>query len=151
MSTVELWNNYVTAREALIEGKRIRSYRSPTTDFAEWIVSKMLNGVICDNKVYPLYDVDVKESKMKIQVKSIARHYSNHNGKTLTEKDFDNKEANYYAFVYFDKLQPKEFFLIPQHRLIEVCKPKSRITRNHLTTAVTNEIATKMEINLKEL
>jgi hypothetical protein len=150
MNEIEiLWANYIQARLALQSQGYLRTYRSPTTDFAEWIVSKVLNGNLAPNRVQACYDV-VNENGMKIQVKSLAKHITNPAGYTIKQKDRENSIATHFAFVYFDELIPTVFFLIEKDRFHKKFNNIRRVNRTDLEDAVNNSEAVKYLINLGE-
>ena len=39
---IEIWGNYILARQQLFENKTIRSFNNPVEDFSEWLVGKLI-------------------------------------------------------------------------------------------------------------
>ena len=112
---IECWENYRTSILKLKELELIRSFKSPPVDFAEFIVAKMLHGTLAEHKNEKGFDVSAKG--MKIQVKSIAKSPTNRKGYSLKDTDKANDIATHYAFVYFENLSPRCFFLISTDQL----------------------------------
>ena len=108
---IEIWNNYISARQQLIENKIIRTFNNPIEDFSEWLVANCLNGHLAINVNQRGYDVETRDRKC-IQVKSIAKAPNNTNGYIVTQKDRKNTFATHYAFVFFIIIYQLKFTLL---------------------------------------
>ncbi|MBX3055149.1 MAG: hypothetical protein KF770_01635 [Anaerolineae bacterium] len=129
--TVQLWLEYVRARQALFTKGIVRSFKSPEADFAEHLIASMFKGVLPSNKSNPAYDVIAGDKR--IQVKSVAKASDNKNGYIIKEKDRNNNPqigATHYAFVFFNELIPTGVFLVPEGFVREF--HKTQIKRSDL-------------------
>ncbi|GIK56546.1 MAG: hypothetical protein HND44_03300 [Chloroflexi bacterium] len=129
--TVQLWLEYVKARQALLTEGIVRSFKSPEADFAEQLIASIFKGVLPSNKSNPAYDVIAGDKR--IQVKSVAKTFDNKNGYIIKEKDRNNNPeigATHYAFVFFNELIPTGIFLVPESFVREF--HKTQIKRSDL-------------------
>jgi hypothetical protein len=128
----QIRRRYVRATRGLREKGYIRSFKSPPSDFSEWLVKVAPDGDLPENKSQHGYDVVA--GKRRIQVKSIARAPSNTiNGYIIQRKDKDNDlrtGATHYAFVVFDDLMPHAIYLVPENFVRNF--PKKQIRRSDL-------------------
>lgn len=131
---IEIWGNYILARQQLFENKTIRSFNNPIEDFSEWLVAKYCNGQLAQNVNQRDYDVETV-GKL-IQVKSIAKDPQNPNGYIITKKDRENQNATHYAFVFFDNYSPTAVYFVN----VEFVRSfnKSQIKREHLESVCVN-------------
>lgn len=67
---ISIWNNYIVARQLLMDNQIIRTFNNPVEDFSEWLVAKCMNGELAIN--VNQRDYNVETSDKYIQVKSIA-------------------------------------------------------------------------------
>jgi hypothetical protein len=136
------WNNYISARNVLIEQQFIRTFNNPIEDFSEFLIAKIFNGKLAVNVNQMDYDVEVKDKY--IQVKSIAKAPHNTNGYIITKRDKNNKSATHYAFVFFDNYVPTIIYIVN----IDYVKNfnKSQIKRKDL-----NLICHNTDPNIKEI
>jgi hypothetical protein len=155
MNEIEiLWVIYRYTRLELHNKGYLRTYRSPTTDFAEWIVSKVLRGHVCTNPVRKNFDVEVRKKKKKkwcIQVKSLAKHSTNPAGYTIPI-DLLREQTTHFAFVYFKDLKPTEFSLITKNcfRIRFIDRNINRVTKKALIDAKNGGKAKEYKINLNQ-
>ena len=131
---IEIWDNFILARQQLFENKLIRSFNNPVEDFSEWLVAKYCNGKLAQNVNQKDYDVETN-GKL-IQVKSLAKDPANPNGYIITNKDRKNQMATHYAFVFFDNYFPSTVYFVN----VEFVKtfPKSQIKKEHLESICLN-------------
>jgi hypothetical protein len=115
-----LWQAYIRAKQAMLNAGIIRSYKASEADYAEWLVAKILDGNICENKNNQDYDVVAGEKR--IQVKSINKAPGNTHGYIVSQKDKVNTGATDYAFVFFCDLMPNSIFLVPASFVINFDK-----------------------------
>ena len=107
---IAIWNNYIVARQLLMDNQIIRTFNNPVEDFSEWLVANMTNGKLAVNVNQRDYDVETNDKC--IQVKSIAKAPNNTNGYIVTTKDRENQLATHYAFVFFDNYVPTNIYLV---------------------------------------
>ena len=110
-----LWQNYVTAKHALITSGLIRSYKSTEADLSGWLVAFFLGGTLAKSQAQKAYDVTA--GRKRIQVRSYTKMPSNPNGYGIRQKDRSNNPktgATHYAFVCFNRLVPDAIFLVPE-------------------------------------
>ena len=134
---IEIWNNYIAARQQLMDNQIIRTFNNPIEDFSEWLVANCLNGHLAINVNQRDYDVETEDKY--IQVKSIAKAPNNNNGYIVTQKDRENELATHYAFVFFDNYIPTAIYIVNVDYVRDF--PRSQIKRVNL-----NEVC--VEINL---
>jgi len=108
--SIEIWNNYIAARQQLMIHQMIRTFNNPVEDFSEWLVANCLNGRLVIN--VNQRDFDVETIDKCIQVKSITKAPNNSNGYIVTTKDRENQLASHYAFVFFDNYFPVDIFIV---------------------------------------
>jgi hypothetical protein len=134
---IAIWNNYIGARQQLMDNQIIRTFNNPVEDFSEWLVAKCLDGqlVINVNQI----DYDVETADRFIQVKSIAKAPHNTNGYIVTQKDRENELATHYAFVFFDNYVPSCIYLVNVDFVRDY--PRSQIKRENL-----NEICDEIHV-----
>ena len=130
---IEIWNNYICARQQLMDNNLIRTFNNPVEDFSEWLVAHCMNGQLSIN--VNQRDYDVETNNKYIQVKSIAKAPNNTNGYIVTRKDRENELATHYAFVFFDYYSPTEIYAVNADYVRDY--PRSQIKRENL-----NEICT---------
>ena len=107
---LSLWNNYIAARQQLMDRQLIRTFNNPVEDFSELLVARIMNGTLALN--VNQRDFDVETNDKCIQVKSIAKAPNNTNGYIVTIKDRENQLATHYAFVFFDNYFPVDIFIV---------------------------------------
>jgi hypothetical protein len=98
-AALQLWSDYVSAKQALLDGGFIRSFKSAEADLAEWLVAQVFQGELTPSKCHP------------------CKATGNPNGYIITEKDRSNNAstgATHYAFVFFDNLVPTIVYLVPE-------------------------------------
>jgi hypothetical protein len=134
---IEIWNNYIAARQQMMDNQIIRTFNNPIEDFSEWLVANCLNGHLAINVNQRDYDVETEDKC--IQVKSIAKAPNNNNGYIVTQKDRENELATHYAFVFFDNYIPTAIYIVNVDYVRDF--PRSQIKRVNL-----NEVC--VEINL---
>ena len=125
---IAIWNNYICARQQLMDNNLIRTFNNPVEDFSEWLVAHCMNGQLSINVNQRDYDVETNDKY--IQVKSIAKAPNNANGYIVTRKDRENELATHYAFVFFDNYSPTAVYFVN----VEFVRafPKSQIKRWNL-------------------
>jgi hypothetical protein len=133
---IQIWNNYIAARQQLMNNQMIRTFNNPVEDFSEWLVANCLNGQLAINVNQQDYDVETEDKY--IQVKSIAKAPNNTNGYIVTQKDRENELATHYVFVFFDNYIPTNIYIVNVDYVRDY--PRSQIKRDNL-----NEICTEIE------
>ena len=127
----QLWQNYATAKHALLEAGLIRSYKSTEADFSEWLVALALGGELHASQANPAFDVTAEANR--IQVRSYNKMPNNSNGYLLKPQDRANNPqtgATHYAFVCFDRLRPDAIFLVSEEFVRTF--PRQQILRRDL-------------------
>lgn len=107
---LEIWNNFIVARQQLLDNHLIRTFNNPIEDFSELLVAKVMDGQLAANVNQKDYDVETVDKC--IQVKSIAKAPNNTNGYIVTTKDRENQLATHYAFVFFDNYNPTSIYIV---------------------------------------
>ena len=105
-----IWNNYIVARQLLIDKEIVRTFNNSVEDFSEFLIAKMLKGELAINVNQEGYDIKTKDKY--IQVKSVAKAPKNRNGYIVTSKDRANRLATHYAFVFFDNYIPTDIYIV---------------------------------------
>jgi hypothetical protein len=142
---IEIWNNYIFARQQLMDNQIIRTFNNPIEDFSEWLVANCLNGHLAINVNQRDYDVQTEDKY--IQVKSIAKAPHNNNGYIVTQNDRENALATHYAFVFFDNYIPTAIYIVNVDYVRDF--PRSQIKRVNLIE-VCVEINLIAEISVNE-
>jgi hypothetical protein len=105
-----VWANYIETRKELDKHGLVRSNKSPESEFSEWLVKTLLNGIMPYKRNNMFWDVETYDKK--IQVKSISKSIGNNNGYRLQKSDRNNTEATHYAFVWFQNFIPIHVYLV---------------------------------------
>lgn len=134
---IAMWNNYIGARQQLMQNQIIRTFNNPVEDFSEWLVARCLYGHLAINVNQIDYDVETEDKY--IQVKSIAKAPHNNNGYIVTQKDRENELATHYAFVFFDDYVPSSIYIVNVDFVRHY--PRSQIKRENL-----NEICVETNV-----
>ncbi|MBW7937241.1 MAG: hypothetical protein H3C71_08930 [Flavobacteriales bacterium] len=125
---IAIWNDYIIARQALMDHQIIRTFNNPVEDFSEWLVAKYMNRQLAINVNQIDYDVETAEKY--VQVKSIAKAPNNPNGYIVTTKDRENQLATNYAFVFFDNYLPTDIYIVNADYVRDY--PRSQVKRQNL-------------------
>ena len=112
------YQRYVEARNALLDELQLnrRSNRDPLSEFSEWLVAALVDGVLADSPVQKDWDVQ-ESSGQKIQVKYLANSVERWiNEQTILVND----HMDSYAIVIFEALLPQAIVIFPARNLAAV-------------------------------
>lgn len=110
------WSEYARAKKALQEAGVVRSLKAAEADFSEWLIARLLGGVLPSSKSHPSCDVIVPGKR--VQVKSVCKSADNPNGYIVSNRDRANDAisgASHFVFVFFNDLAPECAYMLPEN------------------------------------
>lgn len=114
-----LYARYAEARNVLLAEPELgrNSNRDPLAEFAEWLVTAIVDGTRPPSPVQAHWDVEAR-GVGHIQVKYVANSGSERwvNEHTVRVNEF----MQAYAIVFYESLLPVSVILMPSQRLVEI-------------------------------